>query len=260
MKLEIIECSPKAQVHPAPLLFVHGMWHGAWCWEENFLPFFAENGYRAIALSLRGHGKSAGKIQGSKISDYVQDVAQVVDGLGTLPVIIGHSMGGFITQKYLESNDALGGVLLVSNPHYGLWPATLRVIWHNPMISMKVLWPRCLFPAVERPADARWAFFSADMPQEQFLRYHSKLTDESFRAYMDLMGLNLVHPKRVRAPLLILGAERDTVIPPGEVHAIAKAYGVQAKIFPGMAHDMMLEPGWRSVATRILQWLQENCI
>jgi pimeloyl-ACP methyl ester carboxylesterase len=260
MNLEIIEHLPKSPPHPTPLLFVHGMWHGAWCWEENFLPFFAENGYRAVALSLRGHGKSEGKIRGSKISDYVNDVAQAVSGLGARPAIIGHSMGGFITQKYLEAHDAAGGVLLASHPHYGLWPATLRVFLHSPMIPVKVLWLQRLFPAVEKPADARWMLFSADMPEEQLLKYHSKLIDESFRAYIDLLGLNLAHPKRVKAPMLILGAEKDTVIPPGDVHATARAYGVQAEIFPDMAHDMMLEAGWRSVAMRILNWLKEGCI
>jgi alpha-beta hydrolase superfamily lysophospholipase len=60
--------------------------------------------------------------------------------------------------------------------------------------------------------------------------------------------------------LLILGAEKDTVIPPGDVHATARAYGVQAEIFPGMAHDMMLEAGWRSGAMRILNWLKEGYI
>jgi pimeloyl-ACP methyl ester carboxylesterase len=34
-------------------------WHGAWCWDEHFLDFFAEHGFRAAAVSLRAHGKSA---------------------------------------------------------------------------------------------------------------------------------------------------------------------------------------------------------
>ena len=29
------------------LLFVHGAWHGAWCWAEHFLDFFAAQGYAA---------------------------------------------------------------------------------------------------------------------------------------------------------------------------------------------------------------------
>ncbi len=45
MQLEVITHKPKA-VSSTPILFVHGAWHGAWCW-ENFLPYFAERGYES---------------------------------------------------------------------------------------------------------------------------------------------------------------------------------------------------------------------
>jgi len=86
------------------------------------------------------------------------------------------------------------------------------------------------------------------------------MTGESFRAFLDLLGLNLAHPKRVTTPLLVLGAENDTVIPPSDVHATAKAYGTRAEILPGLAHDVMLEARWKSVATRIAEWLKERGI
>ncbi|PIV25844.1 MAG: hypothetical protein COS37_09460, partial [Anaerolineae bacterium CG03_land_8_20_14_0_80_58_20] len=92
------------------------------------------------------------------------------------------------------------------------------------------------------------------------LKYHAQMNDESFRMFLDLLGLNLAHPKRVKTPLLILGAEKDTIIAPRDVHDTARAYGVKAELFPNMAHDMMLEAGWKSVAERILHWLQEKRI
>jgi alpha-beta hydrolase superfamily lysophospholipase len=260
MHLETISHSPSSPTHATPLLFIHGMWHGAWCWDETFLPFFAEHGYRATALSLRGHAGSEGQIRGSTIADCVSDVEQVARQFETPPVVIGHSMGGFIVQKYLETHDAPAGVTLASNPHYGLWPGLGRVTWHNPLITLKCILQWRLYPVVERPADARWGLFSADMPEEQFLKYHARMNDESFRMFLDLLGLNLAHPKRVKSPMLILGAEKDTVIAPRDVHDTARAYGVKAEIFPNMAHDMMLEAGWQSVAERILGWLQEKGI
>src|SRR5689334_22597448 len=56
--LEVIDKGSATERHPVPLLFVHGAWHAAWCWDEHFLAFFADRGYRAVALSLRGHGGS----------------------------------------------------------------------------------------------------------------------------------------------------------------------------------------------------------
>jgi alpha-beta hydrolase superfamily lysophospholipase len=84
------------------------------------------------------------------------------------------------------------------------------------------------------------------------------MNDESFRMFIDLLGLNLASPKKVKTPLLILGAEKDNAITPDQVHATARAYGAKAEIFPNMAHDMMLEKDWESVAKRILGWLKEK--
>ncbi len=260
MNLEVITRRPVNQTHKTPLLFVHGMWHGAWCWDEFFLPFFAEQGFQATALSLRGHAASEGKIRGNTIANYVSDVEQVAQTFDTPPVIIGHSMGGFLTQKYLEKHTAPAAVLLASNPHYGLWPTFFRMSMQRPMTLVKVTAQLRLRPVVETPEDARLSLFSEDMPKKQLLKYYKKLDDESFRMFMDLLGLNLAHPKKVKSPLLILGAEKDMAITPDQVHATAKAYGTQAEIFPNMAHDMMLEKDWKAVAERILNWLKERGI
>jgi pimeloyl-ACP methyl ester carboxylesterase len=260
MKLETITRTPKSQTHKTPLFFVHGMWHGAWCWDETFLPYFAEHGYQAAALSLRGHAGSEGKIRGNTIANYVSDVEQVAKTFDTPPVIIGHSMGGFLAQKYLETHAAPAAILLASSPHYGLWPTFLRMASRRPLTILKVIGQLRLYPVVETPEAAHWALFSKDTPEEQVLKHHIKLNDESFRMFIDLLGLTLANPRRIKTPMLILGAENDNAISAGQVRATAQAYGVQAEIFPNMAHDMMIEAGWESVAQRILSWLKEKGI
>ena len=45
--LEVIDKGAVSEAHPAPLLFVHGAWHAAWCWDEYFLSYFADKGLRA---------------------------------------------------------------------------------------------------------------------------------------------------------------------------------------------------------------------
>ena len=107
MHLEVVTYEPKTGTRSTPLLFVHGAWHGAWCWAEYFLPYFAEHGYTSHALDLRGHGKSEGanRLRWTGITHYVSDVEHVVDQLDKAPVLIGHSMGGLVVQKYLESDS-----------------------------------------------------------------------------------------------------------------------------------------------------------
>jgi pimeloyl-ACP methyl ester carboxylesterase len=116
--LEVIEERSSNESHPAPLLFVHGSWHAARCWAEYFLDFFADRGYRAVALSLRGHGKRRVQepMQFCSTAELVDDVDSVAASLPTRPVVIGHSMGGFVLQNCLESHEAPAGVLLAPMP------------------------------------------------------------------------------------------------------------------------------------------------
>ena len=88
--------------------------------------------------------------------------------------------------------------------------------------------------------------------------YHAQLQDESYLAFLDMLVFDLPRPARVSTPLLVLGGGADTVFHPSEIEATARAYGTQATLFPDMAHDMMLEPGWRNVAQAIRKWLSER--
>jgi hypothetical protein len=43
-----------------------------------------------------------------------------------------------------------------------------------------------------------------------------------------------------------------------EVTATGRTYGTEAEFFPGMGHNMMVEPGWQAVAERIDGWLTDR--
>ena len=131
--LEVIDKGSAGDSHPVPLLFVHGALHAAWCWDEHFLDFFADKGYRSLAVSLRGHGKSPAPkpMQFCSIADYVHDVDSVAKSLPKPPVVVGHSMGGIVVQKYLESHDTPAAVLLASVPVSGIAGFLLRGALHR---------------------------------------------------------------------------------------------------------------------------------
>ncbi len=261
MKLELISRRPSGKPKHTALLFVHGKWHGAWCWDEHFLPYFASHGYESAALSLRGHAGSEG-LEGLRwysIADYVVDLEQVAGQFDAPLVLVGHSMGGFIVQKYLEKHpETPAAVLLTSIPPYGLWPTTFKLLSQKPLVVLKVLATLRLYPVIESTELARWALFSDNMPEDMVKTYHRQMGDESFRAYLDELGLNLVHTKKVKTPLLVIGAGKDRVIFPKLVENTARAYGITAKIFPSLAHDVMLESDWEQVAETILKWLDEQ--
>jgi hypothetical protein len=99
--VEVINKGSFRESRRAPLLFAHGGQHAAWCWDEHFLDFLAADGYRAIALSLRGHGTSANSNPppACSIADYVEGVRSVADQLPQAPVVVGHGLGGFVMHE-----------------------------------------------------------------------------------------------------------------------------------------------------------------
>jgi pimeloyl-ACP methyl ester carboxylesterase len=258
MNLELLTHKPENKTHSTPILFVHGAWHAAWCWEEHFLPYFASQGWECYALSLRGHGGSEGHIRWASAADYVSDVAQVAEKIGANPIVVGHSMGGYVVQKYLEKYPAPAAALMASIPSHGILPFTLRFTARYPLQMLQTLIffdPYPLVGTIERMEDA---FFSVGLPREKMERYFHLIQTESYRIILDSLLLNLPRPKRVKTPLLVLGAANDRVFSVAEAQFTARAYGTEAEFFPDMAHDMMLEPGWLSVADRIITWLTQR--
>lgn len=261
MRLELISREPiKKNSHSTPLLFVHGFYIGSWGWAEHFLDYFARHGYSAHALSLRGHGQSEGR-KGSRWTsqaDYVDDVAQVVAQLPSPPVLIGHSFGGAVVQKYLETRTTPAAVLLASVPPAGFLRTAFRMTWQHPLSTLRINLTLSLYPAVSTPALARELLFSASMPEVKVRDYQARMMDESYRSFLDILYLNLPKPKRVTTPMLVMGAAKDTCFLPSQIEDTARAYHTQAVIFPNMAHGMMLEEGWEAVAERIIAWLNEK--
>jgi len=260
MKLEIISRYPAGSTHSTPILFVHGAWHAAWCWDVNFLDYFAQHGFAAHALSLRGHGGSEGhhNLRWTRIADYVEDVARAALQLPAPPVLIGHSMGGFVVQKYLQDHASPAAVLLASVPPAGDLAITLRAARQHPMVFAKANLTLSLLPLMSTPRLAREFLFSKDLAYEQVLAYWEQLQDESYLAWLDMLLFNLPRPEKVKTPLLVLGGARDINLKPGEIEATARAYNAQIEIIADVAHDMMLDTRWQAVADRILVWLKER--
>jgi len=254
--LEVLVHAPQGPAHAPPLLFVHGAYTAGWCWEEHFLPYFAAAGYAAYAVSLSGHGNSRGRdhLDSFSIADYVADVAHVAGRLPAPPVLIGHSMGGFVVQKYLEDHAAAGAVLMCSVPPQGLMASAFGLMFNRPGL-MKDL-NRLMGGGQVSLETLREALFAQPVAVDDLKRFYRLSQPESYRAIWDMTLFNLPHPSRVgKSPLLVMGAEYDHLIPASLVEMTAHTYGVPAEIFFGMGHGLMLEHDWKKPARHILDWL-----
>lgn len=258
--LELLSISPqKGAASRPPLLFVHGSFSGAWIWAERFLPLFSAAGYECHALSLRGHGGSRGgeRINSHSIRDYIDDVERVVDEIAQPPILLGHSMGGFVVQKYLEHHVAPAAVLMCSVPPQGLMAATFHMMFQRPDLLLEI--NRLMGQQQIDSRAARDALFAKPIPDAEVASYVARMSMESQRAIWDMTMFNLVSIARVRrTPLFILGTECDALIPPFLVTTTAHAYSAHAHIFDGFGHGFMLEPESESIAAAVIRWLDEG--
>lgn len=256
MKLKVITQKADVESDRAPLLFVHGACHAAWVWDEHFLPYFAAHGFDAHAVSLRGHGGSEGRetLRRTSVADYVSDVAQVAASFTRPPVVIGHSLGGLVVQKYLEKHDAPAAVLIAPSPVTGMIKSGIPIFLKHPLLFTKVILTGDVLALYGTTRRAKEFLFSPTMDERKIADYVKRLGQESQRACFDML-LNLPHPARIKTSMLVLGAGEDRVVLTSEIERTAQAYGADVKIFPGMAHDMMLGDGWEDVANFMLEWL-----
>ena len=240
-----------------PVVLVHGAWHGAWCWQGNFLDYFAANGFETCAIDLRGHGKSPAQkaMRWNRISDYVDDVLSLVEAYKQPPIVIGHSMGGFICQHLMARTNHLSGIgLLASAPHFGVWGATLRTIKSSPLSFLKANMTMSLYPLVSDPNEAVALFLDEDVDPLKGQAFAGKLGDESYLSFLDMLFLNLPKRSQMPVPVCVIGGENDKLFAPSSQQAIAEHYDAECHIIDGTSHNVMMSKHWEKAAEIYASW------
>jgi pimeloyl-ACP methyl ester carboxylesterase len=96
-----------------PVILLHG-YTDSWRSYERVLPYLPQS-IRAFALTQRGHGDSERPPEGYRPQDFAADVAAFMDALGLrTAVIVGHSMGSHIAQRFaLDYPERTLGLVLL---------------------------------------------------------------------------------------------------------------------------------------------------
>jgi pimeloyl-ACP methyl ester carboxylesterase len=256
--IEVRKRLPASDTRKPPLLFVHGGYCDAWFWEPYFLPWFAARGFPAYALSLRGHGASGGRdsLFITSLDDYEADVEHVAGTLPAPPILVGHSMGAAIVERIVAKRPVRGAALLAPLPPAGLLPIAARLAAAHPDSLMHVGKgdPSRLSTSVLKAL--RPFYFSDEVPRALLAQAGRHFSAESPRALFDLsLRLHWALPTRDHRPLFVLGAEGDRICTPEDVRATARHHNVEATIVLGLAHMLMLEPGWEGVAQALAAWV-----
>ncbi len=103
--------------HGAPgLVFIHGGAAHAHWW-SFLVPLLADD-YRVVAMDLSGHGDSGRRDQ-YRLNDWADEVLAVAGeaDMAAGPVVVGHSMGGFVSIGTAALHgDLLGGIVILDSP------------------------------------------------------------------------------------------------------------------------------------------------
>jgi non-heme chloroperoxidase len=252
MSLEVLERSSQASDSAVPILFVHGILSGAWIWDVHFMSWFAERGFHCYALSLRGHGNSpAGKpLDQLALHDFVADVRQTVlrikQATGREPILVGHSMGGMVVQRYLSEYQAPAAVLMCSVPPQGMMPLSISSTWTNPLLAMQMA-KVYSFPQASDLHLARDILFYHPVAEADLQQWFSTPQRESMRLLWDLnVALPIVN-RVLKTPLSVVGARHDRLVPSGIVQWTASTYRCSLD-WVNAGHAVMLEQNWEETA------------
>jgi pimeloyl-ACP methyl ester carboxylesterase len=249
--LELIERQPARDEGRAPVLFVHGLGHGAWCW-EHWLEGTVEAGHPAYAVSLRGHAGSAGPLRTSLLSHYVDDVVRTATSLGRPAVLVGHSMGGLVVQRALARYAAVAAVLVASVSAHPAVGALMRVARRHPTDALRILAGGSL------PLRPEY-LFSGLSPQEAE-RHTDRCHGESGLVQYQLLFHRPAPRPLGRLPVLVLATPDDPLLPSSSIRSTAARYGADLREFPGIGHDLMLDTRWREPLDVMLGWLRDRGI
>ncbi len=232
------------------ILFVHGAWSSAWYWQPHFMPYLAAAGWNVAALSLRGHGKSDGRVRWTSAAAYASDVHAVAKTMDN-PLIVGHSMGGFVAQKYVAEHGARGLALLATAPPSGVWPTFLRTLRSHPLKVLKVNLTLDLHALVAARDDARALLYSRGPDDLSMDGYLDNLQSESYRIFLDM----LLAPVRraAKVPTLVIGTTDDRVFPPSDTVRTAQFYGVTPVMIDG-SHMLTVDAFWKDAANAVMSW------
>lgn len=252
--LSAIVTTPAAETGP-PVLFVHGYFGLAIVYERMMAELTAR-GHRCIAVDLRGHGASplAGKLGRVSIHDYADDVERAARAIGD-PVIIGHSMGGLLTQLVGERGVGRGLVLLSPAPPRGIPVLSLKLAVLQAKYMPAILTARTVVPG---RLDLATLVLNRVPPAEHGALLDAMVPDSGRAAFqMSIAGVP-VDRARVTAPMLVIAGDADLFIPFSRSVRVAKRYGARLIPAPGRGHMLVIEPGYEEISGWIADWIRST--
>ena len=230
-----------------PLVFIHGYWHGCWCWSDVLTSVAAARRI-AVAVDMAGHGLDARRpdlltrrtidfgtstSDGSPVADITLDqaadrlIAQIeLIGGGQPVTVIAHSMGGTVLT---------------------------RVAQRSPQLVAHAVYLAAFMPASDTPAAAYFTvpenaselisgLLQADPLVIGALRLDPGSNNLSYRRGLRRTFFGDVEPAIADAAIGLLTPDAPAKIALGETSLTADGWGALPRTYVVCSRDMAMRP------------------
>jgi pimeloyl-ACP methyl ester carboxylesterase len=262
-------------IDPPKVVFIHGLWLHAASWQP-WIDLFGEAGYATVAPGWPGDPDTVEEARAHPdaladhgIDEVVGHYAEIISGLPSPPILVGHSFGGMIAQKLLGQNLAVAAVAIDAAQIKGVLPLPLSAL-------------RSTLPVFKSPANKhrsvsltaeqfRYAFGNA-IPQEESDALHARWTipapgrplfEAAAANFNPHSAAKVDTANQNRGPLLLITGGRDHTVPEAVTRATLNQYRHSDAVtdlleFPDRGHSLTIDNGWREVADAALAWLRKQ--
>jgi len=256
--MNVIDLGPGPDAGPAvgTIVWIHGL-SGSWQnWLEN-LPFFAQRGYRCIAMDLPGFGRSEMPVEKISIRGYGAAVDELLRTLGvTRATVVGNSMGGFIGLEIaITFGTWVERLVLISAAGLSIEHLRNEPLLHALRVTRNVLalstgWLASKSDALARRPRSRAAMFRIVAAHPE--RLPGPLVAEQLRGsgkpgFVDALDALTDYPIRdrlgeIKAPTLVVWGEEDPLVPVRDAWELGKLIqNARVVVYEDTGHVAMLE-------------------
>lgn len=211
-----------------PLVLVHGLGESFLTWKPQ-LEFFPEQGFRVLAVDLRGHGDSEIPPKRITMEDFASDVESVLKAEGLeKALMVGYSMGGLVLLELYERNPSLFEKLVLEAvaPEY---PPAMTELLEN--MSMHEIAAQVAEFAVSPTASADLKKDIYNIISKTDKRVYIQSAEAATeRSYYGILAM-------LQVPTLFISGELDYISPPEVAEELSRIVkGSKKIVFSKVGH------------------------